>query len=177
MDAERPGWRPEYGGNMLSTRLVKMIESHAEDLTRGVVGDLQQNPKTPTYGNLPTEALYHRVHEVFRDLGQWLEYKPDETMKGWYGDLGRRRHAEGIRLAEVVCALTLTKHHLQDYIRSAGLVDSAMELYQEMELQRLVNRFFDKAVYYCVEGYTSEGEAGPQTAAIERETAGRAASH
>jgi hypothetical protein len=162
---------------MLSTRLVKMIEDHAEDLTRSVVGDLRENAKTPTYGKLSTDDVYRRVHEVFRDFGQWLEYKPDETMERWYGDLGRKRSTEGIPLAEVVYALTLTKHHLQDYIRFAGLVDSAMELYQQMELLRLINRFFDKAVYYCVEGYTGEGEVRPEAAGIEREVAGRAGSH
>jgi hypothetical protein len=148
---------------MLSTRLVKMIENHADDLTRSVVRDLQENSKTPAYGRLSTEDLYHRAHAVFRDFGQWLEYKPEETMERWYGELGRKRYAEGIRLAEVVYALTLTKYHLQDYVRSAGFVDSAMEIYQEMELQRLVQRFFDKAVYYCVEGYTRE--ADPNAAA------------
>jgi len=153
---------------MLSARLVTMIENHAEDLARSVVGDMQGNPKTPTYSKLPTEALHRRVHEVFRDFGQWLEYKPDETMKRWYGDLGRKRYAEEIGLPEVIYALLLTKYHLQDYIRSAGLVDSAMELYQERELQRLVNGFFDKAIYYCVEGYTEEASARLEASGWER---------
>ncbi|HEV2383461.1 MAG TPA: hypothetical protein VG206_27165 [Terriglobia bacterium] len=156
---------------MLSTRLVKMIEHHADDLTRSVVGDLQENPKTPTYGKLSTEDLYQRVHEVFRDFGQWLEYKPDETMERWYGELGKKRYAEGIHLAEVVYALTLTQYHLQDYIRSAGLVDSAMELYQEMELRRLVNRFFNKAVYYCVKGYMQQVSVRPEASRSESATA------
>jgi len=152
---------------MLSARLVTMIENHAEELTRSVVGDMQGNPKTPAYSKLPAEALHRRVLEVFRDFGQWLEYKPDETMKRWYGELGRKRYGEGIGLPEVIYALLLTKYHLQDYIRSAGLVDSAMELYQEMELQRLVNCFFDKAVYYCVEGYMQEASARLEASASE----------
>jgi hypothetical protein len=156
---------------MLSARLVTMIENHAEELTRSVVSDLQGNPKTPTYSKLPTEALHRRVHEVFRDFGQWLEYKPDSTMQRWYGELGRERYAEGICLPEVVYALIMTKYHLQDYIRSAGLVDSAMEMYQELELQRLVNRFFDKAVLYSVEGYTQEASARLEASGCERTSA------
>jgi len=151
---------------MLSARLVKMIENHAQELTQGVVSDLQANPKTPSYHQLSREALHQRVHEVFRDFGQWLEYKPDETMGRWYSQLGERRCSEGIRLGEVAYALTLTKYHLLDYIRAAGLVDSAMELYQEMELIRLVNRFFDKAVYYCVEGYMREAASNPDASGL-----------
>ncbi len=66
----------------------------------------------------------------------------------------------------MIYALVLTKYHLRDYIRSAGLVDSAVELYQEQELHRLVGNFFDKAMYHTVRGYECEAtrEASPDTA-------------
>jgi hypothetical protein len=68
-----------------------------------------------------------------------------------------------VPLSEVVYALTLTKYHLRDYIRVAGLVDSAIDLYQALDLQRLLGQFFDKAVYYTVRAY--ERAASLQTTA------------
>ena len=47
----------------------------------------------------------------------------------------------------------LTKYHLRDYIRAAGLGSSAMELYQVQDLHRMLGSFFDKAIYYAVSGY------------------------
>ena len=73
-----------------------------------------------------------------------------------YSDLGQKRRAEGLSLSEVLDALILTKLHLRDYIRSAGLANSAIDLYQELELDRLTGHFFDKAIYYAAKGYGRE---------------------
>jgi hypothetical protein len=99
------------------------------------------------------EDLRARLFDVYHHLGGWLSDSTEERIESVYGELGRKRHAEGIPLSEVVFALTLAKYHLRDYIRTRGLVDSAVELYQEQELQRLVGRFFDRAVYHTVRGY------------------------
>jgi hypothetical protein len=138
---------------MLSDRLVRMIEDHAEELTRGLIHDLQSNPRTPAYHRLSHADLQHRVYDVYRNLGHWLGHETEKAIEATYSELGKKRSAESFPLSEVVYALILTKYHLRDYIGTAGLVDSAVELYQEQELQRLVGRFFDRAIYYTVKGY------------------------
>jgi hypothetical protein len=100
---------------------------------------------------------------VYKDLGLWLNSKAEEDIEARYTELGKQRQAEGVPLSEVVYALTLTKYHLRDYIRVAGLVDSAIDLYQALDLQRVLGQFFDKAVYYTVRAY--ERAASFQTAA------------
>ncbi|MBZ5514256.1 MAG: hypothetical protein LAN62_05325 [Acidobacteriia bacterium] len=138
---------------MLSARLVRMIEDHAEELTRGLLDDLATNARTSAYHKIPREELRHRLYDVYRNLGRWLGHTTDESIEATYSELGRRRFAEGVPLSEVVYALTLSKYHLRDFIRTRGLTDSAVELYQEQELQRLVGRFFDRAIYYTIRGY------------------------
>ena len=133
-----------------------MIEDHAEELTRGTLNDIRKNPRTPFYHTLSGEAFYSRVYEVYRDLGNWLGAKTDAKLEAWYRALGRRRCAEGVDLSEVIYALILTKNHLEDYVRTSGLVDSAVELYQERELFRFIEYFFDRALYYSARGYEQE---------------------
>jgi hypothetical protein len=145
---------------MLSARLVRMIEDHAEQLTHGLIRDLHSHPRTPSYHHLSHEDLHGRVYNVYRNLGHWLGRKSDEELEAAYQELGEKRAAEGIPLHEVVYALILTKYHLRDYIRSTGLVDSAVELYQEQELHRLVGNFFDLAMFYTVKGYQRESARG-----------------
>jgi hypothetical protein len=141
---------------MLSARLVRMIEDHAEQLTRGLVHQLKTHKQTPHYLDLPEYELHNRVYDVYRNLGEWLTYKSDETIRLSYVELGKRRFAEKIPLSEVVYALILTKRHVWEYIQYAGLLDSAIELYQEQELRRLLAQFFDNAVYSAVCGYERE---------------------
>jgi len=144
---------------VLSARLVRVIEEHAEELTRGVLSDLARNPRTPAYHNLPPDELHRRVYDVYHNLGRWLADKTEEHLEATYGGLGRERWAEGVPISEVVCALVLIKDHLLEYIRAVSLVDSAVELYLEEELHLLIGHFFDNALYHTVKGYEAEARA------------------
>ena len=141
---------------MLHTRLVRMVEDHADQITHALLNDLQSNPRTPTFHSLSRDELHRRVFEVYRNLGRWVANEADETVEAAYSDLGKIRFAEDIPLSEVVYALILTKYHLREYISTSALLDSAMELYQEKELQRMIGMFFDKAIYFTVQAYMQE---------------------
>jgi hypothetical protein len=153
---------------MLSDRLVRMIEQHAEELTRALVEDIQSNPRTASYHRLSREAIHNRTYHVYKDLGLWLHSKAEEDIEANYTELGKKREAEGVPLNEVVYALILTKYHLRDYIRVAGLVDSAVDLYQEQELHRVLDHFFDKAIYYTVRAYERAANFQEVAADVQR---------
>jgi len=150
---------------MLSVRLVQLIEDHAEELTRELIKDLQTNPRTPHYHHLTYEELHYRTYSVYRNLGHWVGQGSEEPIASNYADLAIRRFREGIPLEELVFALISTKNHLYTFVRTTGLMDSAMELHQERELRRLVGNFFDKAIYHAVKAYQHETAQGqPKTA-------------
>jgi hypothetical protein len=146
---------------MLAARLVRRIEDHAEEITRAVLKDLSTNPRTPAYHRLSLEELHDRVYDVYHHLGRTLGEESEEAIEAAYGELGRRRFGEDVPLHEVVYALILTKYHLRGYIRSSGIVDSAVDLYQEEDLHIRVGRFFDKAVYFTVKGYEEAVRQAP----------------
>jgi len=148
---------------MLSARLIQMIEDHAEELTRSVIDDLKSNKLTTHYHRLSDSELYERTYDVYRHLGNWVSHEREGAIEATFSVLGEHRYSEGVPASEVVWALTLTKHHLRDYIHYAGVVDSAVELYQQQELRRLVGHFFDKAIFYTVRGH-EHAAAAPQHA-------------
>lgn len=137
---------------MLSDGLVRMIQDHAEALTRSLVNDLKTNKRTEHYHHLTSEELHHRTYSVYRNLEHWLTSETETAIESAYTELGRLRHREGVPISEVVYALILTKRHLREYIRHSGLSDSAVDLHREAELQQLIGLFFDKAIYYTVKG-------------------------
>jgi len=153
---------------MLSDRLIRMIEHHADELTRGLVVDLRSNTRTPSYHRLSREAIHNRTYNVYKNLGLWLGSKAQEDIEAAYTELGEKRQAEGILISEVVYALILTKFHLRDYIRAAGLLDSAVDLYQALEFQLLVGRFFDKAIYYTIRAFERAESLREVTAVVPR---------
>jgi hypothetical protein len=97
---------------------------------------------------------------VYRNLGRWLSDETESAIESSYTQLGQKRLTEGIPLNEIVYSLGLIKQHLLEYIHLSGMIDTAVDLYGDRELQRLVGRFFDKAVYYTVRAF--EHEAGWQ---------------
>lgn len=151
---------------MLSDRLVRLIELHADELTRALVEDLQTNSHTAGYHRLSREAVHDRAYHVYKNLGSWLGSKAEEEIEAAYTELGLERAAEGIPINEVVYALILTKYHLRDYIRAAGLIDSAMDLYQALEFQRMLGQFFDKAIYYTVKAFERAESLRETTGAV-----------
>lgn len=138
---------------MLSQKLVMLIEDHADQLTAGLIDELQRHPRTGGYHQLSRSELHQRAYDVYRNLGQWLLGKSEREIEASYTDLATRRLREGIALSNVICALTLTKNHLIDYVKRAGLANTALDLYAELELVRAVSQFFDKAIYYTAYGY------------------------
>ncbi len=138
---------------MISARLVAMIEDHAEQLTSGLVRTLERHPRTSGYHTLLHSELHDRAYDVYHNLSKWVSRGSESEVEASYADLGRRRRQEGIPLDQVVFALLLTKDHLLEYVRTSGLSDSALDLYQELELHRMVGQFFDRAIYHTVLGY------------------------
>lgn len=138
---------------MISVKLVKMIEDHAEQLAQQFLKDVQTNPRTSAYHQFSTEELHDRTYDVYKNLSNWLMEKTEKDVERKYMDLGRRRKQEKIPLSQVVFALSMTKSHLIDFVKRYGLADSALEFYQELELFYLLSQFYDRAIYYTICGY------------------------
>jgi hypothetical protein len=63
----------------------------------------------------------------------------------------------------------LTKDYLRAYISAWAFADSAVELYRQQELDRLIGHFFDRAMCYAAEGYERMLEGQRRTERSERE--------
>lgn len=154
----------------ISDRLIRTIESKAEELTQATMHKLQSSPLTTSYHGLPSGDLYNRVYSVYHELGCWLWEKSSDAIRSWYNGLGDKRCEEGIPLAEVLWALVMTKDRLLDHLAAYGLVDTAVELYQQQEFDRQIGHFFDRAMCYAAEGYARRaatmGKTGKTSSAM-----------
>jgi len=139
----------------VTKRLIELIEQHAEDLTKSWLREVKKDPGTPTYAKFRDEnELTQRAFRVFGQLGKWIAKNTtkDDLQKYWT-DLGRQRHKEGFPLSEIVQSLFLIRRHLWQKVESEGLLDTAYDLFQAMELNNQVTLFFDRAVYHAACGY------------------------
>lgn len=138
---------------MIALRLVRLIEDHSEELAQGLLGKFQRSPRTQDFSKVPVQELRERVHEILHHLSEWLLQKKDSDIEKRYREIGARRAAQRVSLSDYCWAIVLTKEHIWEFLQRQGFLQSPLEIYGEMELLRLLDQFFDRAMYYVIEGY------------------------
>ncbi len=157
---------------MIALRLVRMIETHSDQLAHTLRERVLASEKTADFrSKVPAVELEDRASEIYLNLGDWLSQRTESEIEKLYTPLGARRAAQGVKFSELLYALTLTRDNLWEFVMLHGLVDRAVELYQELELRQQVDIFFDRAVYYAAVGYENYFAAQRKPAAV---TAGSA---
>ncbi len=138
---------------MIATRLVNLIETHAEKLATSLLRKLETMEELEDYRKLTPHEIQQRAFDIYHHMSEWLLRKTDADIEARFMEIGARRATQGIALSSVILALHVTKEHLWEYIRREGLVDRHVELCQEIELLQQVELFFDRATYYASRGY------------------------
>lgn len=138
---------------MIAARLVRLIEDHSEELARGLMQRLHSSPELADLDRVPPEEIRQRVYEVYRHLSDWLLQKTKADIERRFSAIGARRAAQGVPLSQVVFSILAVKEQLWEFVKREGLVDRHVELFQELELLQLVEKFFDHAVYFAALGY------------------------
>jgi hypothetical protein len=147
---------------MLAMKLVRLIEAHSEALSRGLTDHIRSSGRTSDFQRIPASELQLAATEVYRNLGEWLLQKTEIDIATRFKQVAATRAAEGISLHQFVWALTLSRDHLWQFLRHESFADNIVAMHGEMELQRLLNQFFDRAVYYAVLGYEEAGQCSPK---------------
>ena len=143
---------------MLGLRLVHLIEAHSEELAQELTRQLREAERTREFRTIPPEELHRAVIEVYRNLGEWLLQKSEADIGERFRAIAARRASQGVRLSEFVWALVISRNHIWHFLQREAFVDNIVELFGELELQKMLNQFFDRAVYFATLGYEETEE-------------------
>lgn len=136
------------------SRGAKSNPDKADELTWNWIQAMQSRDDMPTYRTYDEKKLYERAFRVFSQLGKWISRETTrEEIASQYLALGAQHRKEGFAISEVIMALILTRNQIWLKVQSEGLLDTALDLSQAMELNIRVLRFFDQAIYYAARGF------------------------
>jgi hypothetical protein len=138
---------------MIALRLVHLVEAHSDELAQGLIEKFEKSSRTSDMKKVPPAELRNRVYELLHQLGEWLLTKTEMDVERRYLDIGGRRAAQGVALSDYCWAIVLTKEHVWEFLQQQAFMMNPVELYGEMELLRLLDQFFDRALCYATEGY------------------------
>ncbi|MCI0622552.1 MAG: hypothetical protein L0387_12980 [Acidobacteria bacterium] len=138
---------------MLSTRLIEMIEKHSDEIAQQVLDEVREDKILQRYHELPDALLRSRFENVGVHLSQWLKESDETALARHFEALGRERFEEQIPLHEVIHAAQIFKHRLAEFAREHCFERTPIELHAELELERLLNAFFDRIVFHIARGH------------------------
>jgi len=142
---------------MIALRLVHLIESHSEELAESLLQKLERSNRAASLRQVPPHEIRERVRDVYQNLSDWLLTKTDEDIERVYVPLGRRRAEQGVTMSAVCWALLMTEENLWDFLELEGMRERPLEILGGFELLRLLDQFFDQAVYFATLGYEGYG--------------------
>lgn len=143
---------------MVALRLIRLIETHSDDIAQTLATRIRTSPRATQLRKVPEPELLTNLQELFRHMSEWLLSKTETDIENRYHEIAVRRAIQGIALADSCWALVITKEYLWDFLQKQGFLRSPIELYGEMELLALLDQFFDRALCYMAEGY-AQGQA------------------
>ncbi|HXZ81858.1 MAG TPA: hypothetical protein VEG30_18160 [Terriglobales bacterium] len=138
---------------MIDLHLVRLIESHADELAQALMQKLQASHRCSDMERVPSSEMQARVLEVYKNLTDWLLNKTEEDIEATYKHLGRRRWEQGVRFDHLYWALIVVKENLWDFLQEEGVAETQINLYGALELLHLTEQFFDRAIYHAAVGY------------------------
>ncbi|HEY6338817.1 MAG TPA: hypothetical protein VIW68_10010 [Candidatus Sulfotelmatobacter sp.] len=138
---------------MLAVRVVRLIESHGDEIADGVLKKLQCSSRTTDFRNIPPRELRQRILEILQHLSEWLLCKSESEIEQRYQEIGRMRAGQNISFADFCWSLIFTKERIWDFVQQQGYSQGPLEIYGEMELLRLLSQFFERATCYGAKGY------------------------
>lgn len=160
---------------MIALRLVRLIEHHSKELAAELVAKFETSSRTLELRKVPVEELRRHIQEILQHFGEWMLTKTSGDIERRYVEIGERRASQGVALSDFCWAVVVTKYHLWEFLQRQSFMNSPVELYGEMELLRLLDQFFDRALVFATEGYElyAQLQAGYEACARETQKATR----
>ncbi len=138
---------------MIALKLVHLIEQHSEELAHSLIHKIENSAKSSELKKIPRREIESRAFEIYTHLSEWLLNKTEWDIERTYVELGKHRCRQGIAFNHVFWGILLTKENLWDFLQRESLEETAIELRGEFELLRMLDQFFDRALYYLSVGY------------------------
>ena len=139
--------------DMISLKLVHLIEEHASELADAIVVKLHSNPRTRSLQNIPAPDLRNRIQDTLYDFHGWLLTRGDHSVQERYRELGKHHATHGVALPDLCWAFVVIKEHLWNFVERQTFHTNSVEIHAELELMRLLEMFFDSAICYVAEGH------------------------
>jgi hypothetical protein len=140
---------------MLSGKLIRLIESHADAISAGVSATIQRDPRLAHLARSPEPEILEESRAILADIGHWLQRGNEEKLARKYENVARARLAS-VPLQESIRGFLLIKDKIMEFIDYQAIDRDCVQLCAEEQFERQVGRLFDVLVLHLANGYETE---------------------
>ncbi|MDR3763692.1 MAG: hypothetical protein P4M01_06305 [Acidobacteriota bacterium] len=147
--------------SILAHRLMKLIETHADALADSLDERLMGSDRCADYCRVSSGELKTLVGGIYGELRQWLVSRTPEELETRYMAIGQRRAEQGVPASQLLWCIVLVKENLWDFLKNLDALENTSEIFGELELMQMVDRFFDNALYFAAKGHETARDPRP----------------
>ena len=148
------GQRAPGKKNLLSDRLVRIVEQKSDQIVTLWIRDVTTSQATAGYRQLSQSWMFKGVQRILSHFGKWLGgFHSDAELRDFYVRLGKGSRREGLQLTEVLTAMTLLRRRTWEYAVAGGIFKKTIDIYAALELGQRIITFFDKAALFAAKGF------------------------
>jgi len=148
---------------MRAGRLAQHMKTNAERISEEVVTKIRASHRCDELANKLTPNEQTRsTADIYRDLTVWLTSESDSTIERRYVVLGLLRAQQGIPFSNLFWAVCIAHEHLWQYIQQECLLEEPVEFWGGVILLRSMAQFFDRVLYFVLQGYEQAATCEPR---------------
>ena len=139
---------------LISDKLIRFVEDHADRIARQWCSDVRKNAATPSYHSLSEENCTYQASTLYRQLEHLLDYKtPREELTQYFTGFAEARFDQELPLPEVIYALILMRRRLWLTAEQENIFSTPSDLYAALEFINRVILIFDRAIHIVTQRY------------------------
>jgi hypothetical protein len=144
---------------MISARKIERLERFWEAVARDVESQLRIDGHVIHYHALSRLEIRERVRAVIRCLENWLVEQDNEALASQFRTLAAQRAEQGVPLFELIYKMSIIKQKLERRVLESDPSFSAIEVYEEYEWMRTIERGFEIIVDALASSYENSATA------------------